>query len=248
MPRDDWKKLPRLYVTEALRKGQHVPLDTAQQHYLTHVMRRSAGSQLLLFNGQDGEWLATLEPRSKNSAAAACTEQTRPQTPTLDLRLLFAPIKREHLDYLIQKASELGVAHLQPVLTQHTVAPRLNPSRLHAIAREAAEQCERLTLPTLGAAMPLDIALSQWRNDQPLFACLESGTAQPLATAMSGKTAATSAAILTGPEGGFSTDEMELIRRHPSTIPVSLGPRILRADTAALAALAVWQALLGDGR
>lgn len=247
MPRDAWKKLPRLFVTGPLANGQNVRLDPAQQHYLTNVMRRAAGTQILLCNGHDGEWLATLEVTGKKSAAALCTEPTRHQAPEPDLRLLFAPIKRDHLEYMIQKASELGVAHLQPVMTSHTTAPHINPERLQAIAREAAEQCERLTLPTLGEAQPLEDALKYWATDRPLYACLESGTAQPLAAALSGKSNAP-AAILTGPEGGFSPAEMELIRSHATSIPVSLGPRILRADTAALAALSVWQALQGDWR
>ncbi len=247
MPRDAWKKLPRLFVTGPLAKGQNVPIDTAQQHYLTNVMRRATGTQILLCNGHDGEWLATLEPTGKKSAAALCTEPTRHQAPEPDLRLLFAPIKRDHLEYMIQKASELGVAHLQPVITQHTVAPHLNPERLQAIAREAAEQCERLTLPTLGEAQPLADALVNWATDRPIYACLEDGMARPLADALAAKSPGP-AAILTGPEGGFTPAEMEMIRNHATCIPVSLGPRILRADTAALAALSVWQALQGDWR
>lgn len=247
MPRDAWKKLPRLFVTAPLGGGHTVALDPAQHHYLTNVMRRDGGSDLLIFNGQDGEWRATLTQIGKKASAALCIEQTRPQQSEPDLRLLFAPIKRDHLDYMIQKASELGVAQFQPVITQHTIASNLNLARLHAIAREAAEQCERLTLPVLTDALPLAKALATCAADRPLFACLEGGAAQPLAQAFSAAPT-TPAAILIGPEGGFSAAEMDLIRQHPTTIPVSLGPRILRADTAALAALAIWQALRGDWR
>lgn len=245
MPRDAWKHLPRLFVDAPLTVQAAVLLDTTQRHYLTQVLRRPEGCDLLLFNGRDGEWQATLTLTGKKAATAHCVRQTRPQAPEPDLMMLFAPIKRDHLDYMVQKASELGVALLRPVLTQHTATgSNVKVERLTAIAREAAEQCERLSLPVVVSPVPLADALSGV-TDRPLFACLETGDAQPAATAMMAHTSPR-AAILTGPEGGFSAEEMQLIRRHPHVIPVSLGPRILRADTAALAALTLWQALRGD--
>jgi 16S rRNA (uracil1498-N3)-methyltransferase len=247
MPRDDWKKLPRLFCATPLGDSATITLDDAQHHYLTNVMRRPTGSQILLFNGQDGEWLATLIAAGKKSSTAQCQQQTRPQTIEPALCLLFAPIKRDHLDYMVQKASELGVTHLQPIITQHTITTQFNHTRLETIAREAAEQCERLTLPILGEILPLAAAMQTCAADRPLLACLEGGSAQPLATALTVKPMP-SAVILVGPEGGFSADEMAMIRQHPTVLPVSLGPRILRADTAALAAITLWQALQGDWR
>lgn len=191
--------------------------------------------------------MATLTSTGKKSSAALCQQQTRPQTVETVLCLLFAPIKRDHLDYMIQKASELGVTRLQPVITQHTITAQFNPTRLKTITREAAEQCERLTLPILGDILPLTEAMQTYATDCPLLACLEGGGAQPLAAALTAKPLP-SAAILIGPEGGFSADEMAMIRQHPTVLPVSLGPRILRADTAALAAITLWQALQGDWR
>lgn len=247
MPRNDWKKLPRLFCPMPLGDGAAIALDDAQHHYLTNVMRRPIGSQILLFNGQEGEWLATLAAVGKKSSAALCQQQTRPQMVEPDLCLFFAPIKRDHLDYTIQKASELGVRRLQPIITQHTNTAQFNPARLKTIAREAAEQCERLTLPILGDILPLAHAMQTYAADRPLLACLEEGSALPLATTLTAKPMP-SAVILIGPEGGFSADEMVLIRQHPTAVPVSLGPRILRADTAALAAITLWQALQGDWR
>ncbi|MEJ0062679.1 MAG: 16S rRNA (uracil(1498)-N(3))-methyltransferase [Alphaproteobacteria bacterium] len=247
MPRDDWKKLPRLYVTDPLLPDGAVSLTDAQQHYLQHVMRRAADDRILLFNGTDGEWLASLVAKGKKNISARCLERTRAQAEESELWLLFAPLKRDHLDYLVQKASELGVTHLMPVATQHTVAERVNLVRLRAIAMEAAEQCERLSLPEILAPLPLPKALENIKT-QRLFACVEGGTALPVAEAFSQYRQDRQAAFLVGPEGGFSKEEMEIIRKHAKSVPIHLGPRILRADTAALAALACWQAVCGDWR
>ncbi len=243
MPRDAWKNLSRLFVDAPLHEQAAITLGDEAHHYLCHVMRRGDGDRILLFNGQDGEWEATLTALKKKNLIATCQNRTRPQQGVPDIALFFAPIKRDHLDYLVQKATELGVRALHPVITQHCNHTALKHDRLIAIAREAAEQSERLTLPTLHPALPLATLLEQ-QNTRPLFACLESGLAQPIATAFASQGQA--AAILTGPEGGFSAEEMQLLRNRPNIIPISLGTRILRADTAALAALSCWQALCGD--
>lgn len=245
MPRDDWKNLPRLYVRAALAGERRLAMPPDQAHYLTRVMRRAAGDRVLLFNGSDGEWLGTIEAIRKNALDILCLEQTRIQTHEPDLLLLFAPVKRDPMEYLLQKACELGVARLQPVITHRTIARQVNIDRLRMIAREAAEQSERLTLPEILPPTPLASALTQL-DERPLFACLESGPSLPVAEAFTARQKSDSVALLTGPEGGFSAEEADLIRRHAQTIAVNLGPRILRADTAALAAIAVWQALRGD--
>lgn len=230
--------------------GQSVRTSADQAHYLRHVMRREVGDHVLLFNGRDGEWHGEITGWNKHGAELRVQEQTRSQAAEPDVWLLFAPLKRAHLDFMIEKTSELGVARLLPVLTRHTVAERVNIVRLQAIAIEAAEQCERLTVPSVETPQGLQTGLAALPADRVLLFCAEAGAVTPMATALHAIQArggdARKAALLTGPEGGFSAEEMKMIRAVPNAVAVGLGPRILRADTAAISALACWQALCGD--
>ncbi len=234
----------RLYVTADLGAGMAVPLDEGPSHYLMHVLRARAGNRVLLFNGRDGEWLAQIGQVNKRGVVAACLEQIRPQASTPDIWLAFAPIKKTPADYLVQKAVELGVSCLLPVFTRRTIVARVNLERMAANAAEAAEQSERLTVPAIREPADLDRLLASWPQDRMLYFCDEGGDARPLAQAAKPGPAA----ILTGPEGGFDPAERQMLRALPFVVPVTLGPRILRADTAALAALAVWQSIAGDWR
>lgn len=234
----------RLFVPDALAADAALRLSGEQSHYLLHVMRAEPGGRVSLFNGRDGEWSAVLEPAGKRALAARCAAQTRAQAGVPDLWLLFAPLKRAPIDYLAQKAAELGVAGLQPVITRRTVAARVNVERLRANVIEAAEQSGRLTVPEVREPLTLARALEAGGEDRTLIFCDEAGDARPIAQALEG--ARGPAAVLIGPEGGFDPTERELIRARKNTVAVTLGPRIVRADTAALAALAVWQAVAGD--
>lgn len=238
-----------LFVEVDLAAGVEAPLDEGQVHYLRHVMRRPDGAPLLLFNGRDGEWRGTLEGRGKRDAVAHVLERTREQTAEPDVWLCFAPIKRARIDYVAEKATELGVSLLQPVLTHHTVVDRVNVERLRANAIEAAEQTERLTVPEVRAPVEFARMLDGWPAGRRLLVCDETGGGLPIAQALSGLDAAARSApwgILIGPEGGFDATELAGLRRIKDVMAVGLGPRILRADTAGLAALACWQALVGD--
>ena len=252
----------RLYVTAGL--GAEVPLTDSQAHYLIHVMRAKAGDRVSLFNGRDGEWLAQIASVAKRGVVLSCLMQTEPQAGTPDVWLVFAPVKKTPSDYLVQKATELGASRLQPVFTRRTIVTRVNAERLAANAIEAAKQSGRLSVPEIGAPLALEKLLASWPKERWIFFCDEGGDAKPLAQALSippplaggGKRGERSetrlgegaAAILTGPEGGFDPAERLLLRALPFVIPVTLGPRILRADTAALAALAIWQSVAGDWR
>jgi 16S rRNA (uracil1498-N3)-methyltransferase len=240
--------IPRLHVDVPLAAGAAVELDAARAHYLRDVLRRESGAPLLLFNGRDGEWQARLEKLARNTALLAVGEQTRPQRASPDLWLVFAPIKRERIDLLAEKATELGCRALLPVFTQHTVMTRVNVERLSAHAMEAAEQSERLDLPEVHAPAKLGDLLAAWPSARRLLVCAEAGAAQPIAEALAALPAAGSYAVLTGPEGGFARYELDHLAKLPFVTPVGLGPRLLRADTAAIAALGCWQAILGDGR
>jgi 16S rRNA (uracil1498-N3)-methyltransferase len=245
MPRSAWKNLPRLFVTQDLAAAATLALDSLALHYLTRVLRRTMGDAVLLCNGRDGEWHASISGIMRHQLSVTCQSRNRPQQPEPAVDLYFALIKREHLDYLLQKATELGVRRLQPLITQHTVATGFNLTRAQAIIREAAEQSERLTLPELQQPMSLAEIVTTAFNNTPCFACLESGAAQPLLAQLQLQPAQP-AAFLIGPEGGFSAAEMLLLRECAMVRPVQLGQRILRADTAALAALSCWQAVCGD--
>lgn len=234
----------RLYVTGDLGIGMAVTLDEGQTHYLLHVLRAKAGNRVLLFNGRDGEWLAEIAEAGKRGVTAACLKQTQPQADGPDIWLAFAPVKKTPSDYLVQKAAELGVLCLQPVFTRRTIVNRINEGRMAANAIEAAEQSARLSVPEIRKGMALEKLLAAWPKERRLYFCDEGGDARPLAEAARG--ASGPAAILTGPEGGFDPAEREMLRALPFVTPVTLGPRILRADTAALAALAVWQSVAGD--
>ena len=241
----------RLFIEADLAAGGETPIGEAQVHYLRHVMRRDEGAKLLLFNGRDGEWTATLSMRGKKAAVAIVEARTREQAAEPDLWLCFAPIKRARIDFIAEKATELGVAALQPVLTRHTAVDRVNLERLRANAIEAAEQTERLSVPEVRAPIELGRLLDQWPVGRRLLMCDETGGGPPIAEVLAAldPTARDAPwAIMTGPEGGFAAAELEALRRIKDVTSVGLGPRILRADTAALAALACWQAMVGDWR
>jgi 16S rRNA (uracil1498-N3)-methyltransferase len=233
--------LPRLYVEQILSPGLSLTLDGAQVNYLVAVMRLGAGDRVKLFDDQTGEWLAVIDEAGRKRVTLRITERLRERDAVPDLWLLFAPIKRGRIDWLVEKATELGVARLVPVITQRTVVDRLNPDRLMAHAIEAAEQCERTALPELAEPRKLAAVLRDWSQDRLLFFADEEG-GEPF-----GKLAAAGpAAILIGPEGGFTQEERAAVRALPQARRVSLGPRILRADTAALAAISLWMASAGD--
>lgn len=239
----------RLFVEAELSSGSEASLGEPQVHYLRHVMRRADGAPLLLFNGRDGEWHATFEGRGKKAGVAAIGERTREQVEEPDLWLCFAPLKRARIDYVAEKATELGASVLQPVLTHHTIVERVNLERLHANAVEAAEQTERLSVPEVRPPIELARLLDAWPSERRMLVCDETGGGPPIAEALAGLDAAARAApwaIVIGPEGGFDAGELTALRRIKDVMAVGLGPRILRADTAALAALACWQALVGD--
>lgn len=244
------KSAPRLYVTSPLAAGGEVAASETQSHYLLNVMRRGAGDAVVLFNGTDGEWQATLKLQGKKRAAFDVATQRRPQQPAPDVWLLFAPLKAARLEMMIEKATELGASALVPVTTRRTVVGNVNTRRLEATAIEAAEQCERLTVPTIAPPRQLTAVLADWDQSRHLF-FMDEGAARD-ATASSlleGLHAYTGpAAILVGPEGGFDPDEQRHLRAQSFVKPLVLGPRILRAETAALAALACWQAVNGDWR
>ncbi len=234
----------RLHVDHPLGAGQAVPLSQDQTHYLTGVMRLAVGAPILLFNGRDGEWRATLAAATKRSAIATCDQQTRPLHLPPDLWLLFAPIKKARTDFIVEKAVELGVRRILPVQTRHTNSERIRQDRLQAHALEAAEQCGATYVPEVAELQPLDRTLAAWPHDRQLFWCDEAAIGQPAIL----PAGAGPAAILIGPEGGFSAEESTRLRALPMVTPLSLGPRILRADTAAVAALTLWQAGAGDWR
>jgi 16S rRNA (uracil1498-N3)-methyltransferase len=239
--------LTRLFVTAALEPGASVALDDGQTHYLRHVLRAGPGDRVLIFNGRDGEWQADIALAAKRGVSLSVRRQTLPQSPVPDLWLVFAPVKKTPSDYLVQKATELGAAKLQPVFTRRTIVSRINEERLLANAVESAEQSARLSVPEIGAPLTLEKLLFAWPKERRLFFCDEGGEAVPLADAARAVEHGP-AAILTGPEGGFDPAERAMLRGLPFVTPVTLGPRILRADTAALAALAIWQSVSGDFR
>ena len=237
----------RLYVEVALAAGAGVEPSPPQAHYLLHVMRAREGGAVRLFNGRDGEWRARITKVSKRSCTLTCEARIAEQAQVPDLWLAFAPIKKTPADYVAQKATELGVRVLRPVITHRTIARRVNLERLRANAIEAAEQSGRLSVPEVCAAVELDALLKSWPKDRQLLFCDEAGDAPAIAGALA-KAKKGAWGVLTGPEGGFDDEERALIRAQSFVVPVTLGPRIMRADTAALAALSVWQALCGDWR
>jgi 16S rRNA (uracil1498-N3)-methyltransferase len=235
----------RLFVHQPLLEGAVVEPEPDQAHYLTKVMRRQVGDEVLLFNGRDGEWRAILSDITKRGCRLTVAKATRPQTPTPDLDLIVALVKRTRLETIVEKAAELGVRRIRLVVTRFTGADHTNVSRLTAIAGEAAEQTGRLDVPQVEAPLKLDRLLDEWDAGRRLLFCDEAGEAKPLLEAVS---QSGPWAVLIGPEGGFSPEERERLRSLAFVTAASLGPRILRADTAAIAALSLWQAKLGDWR
>jgi 16S rRNA (uracil1498-N3)-methyltransferase len=235
----------RLFVESDLARGLCVELSREQAHYLRHVLRLGNGAGLRVFNGRDGEWLARLAGEGKRAAKLELIEMTRPQTKPGDLHLLFAPLKQARLDYMVQKAVEMGASRLVPVITRHTQVSRLNPERLRANAIEAAEQCGIISLPETVSPLSLADAVRALEPDRLLVFCDEAAERDdPLRTLGAGGRGPV--AVLVGPEGGFAEEERRSLLERPATLRLSLGPRIMRADTAAVAALALVQACLGD--
>ncbi|HYI42056.1 MAG TPA: 16S rRNA (uracil(1498)-N(3))-methyltransferase [Sphingomicrobium sp.] len=235
------RSLPRLFVREPLSEGATVELDRDQANYLGNVMRLGEGAELLAFDGASGEWLARISEAGKKRMALSVGRQTRGPDLVPDVWIAFAPVKRAQTDWLVEKATELGAARLVPVITRRTIVDRVKVERLQSIAIEAAEQCGRTTVPDVTEPMPLGQLLKA--SGRTLYFADETG-----GDAATGAFAPGPATILTGPEGGFTDDERDLVRALPSAVAISLGPRILRAETAALAALAIWMAVAGDWR
>ncbi len=235
----------RLYVPFALAAGVTQLLDRDQTHYLETVMRARQGEHVALFNGRDGEWLAEIVTTGKRTCQISVLSLLRPQALEPDIWLLFAPIKRARLDFIAEKATELGVSGLWPVFTHRTIVTRIKGERMAANALEAAEQTERLTLPQIFEAAPLEKVLSAWPAERQLLYMDETGAGEAIAHVLP-RLPRGPMAILVGPEGGFDKSELDALRNLAFSVAVGLGPRVLRADTAALAALACWQALCGD--
>ena len=235
------KSLPRLYVTAPLSQGASVELDVGQANYLGNVMRLGERAELLIFDGRSGEWLARIAEAGKKRMTLSVERRTRGAEAVPDVWLAFAPVKRAQTDWLVEKATELGAARLIPVMTQRTIAERVKRERLEAIAIEAAEQCGRTRLPHIANPVSLAQFLADRDGERSLYFADESGGDVAIQAFSSGP-----AIILTGPEGGFTDEERALIRAAPNSVAISLGPRILRAETAALAALAAWMAVAGD--
>lgn len=234
---------PRLFVTTPLAQGVAIRLDSAQAHYLVGVMRTKVGDPVKLFDGETGEWLGIAETVGKRDLTLVVREQLRPPEIVPDVWLCAAPLKKGRIDWLVEKACELGAARVVPVLTRRTVVDRLNLDRLRAHMVEAAEQCGRTAVPDLVEPVKLPALLRDWPTGRTLFFADETGGANAL-DAMRAHPGP--AAILIGPEGGFDADERDAVRAVPGAVGVSLGPRILRADTAAAAALSLWMAAAGD--
>jgi 16S rRNA (uracil1498-N3)-methyltransferase len=256
MPRYDFRT-PRLYVDAPLGAGARVPLDAGAGNYLRNVLRLAAGEAVLAFNGREGEWHASLAETGKRALSLTIGEQSRPQTHALDLHYLFAPLKHARLDYMVQKAVEMGAARLAPVLTRHAQVARVNLARMQANAIEAAEQCGILTLPEIAAPVTLDRMIAERDPGRLIVFCDEDAEVKdPVAALLAARERAglragapsPPLAVLVGPEGGFADEERAALIALPNVVRLALGPRILRADTAAVAALALVGAVLGDWR
>lgn len=250
MARYDFRT-PRLFVDAALASGARVPLDRGQANYLVNVLRRKPSDPVLVFNGRDGEWHALLEPSAKKAFSLAVQEQTRAQPAPGRLHYLFAPLKQARLDYMVQKAVEMGACSLQPVLTRHGQVERINLARMRANAIEAAEQCGILTLPEIAEPVALMSLLAGFASGPLVVFCDEDADVKDPVKALAAARQdgePQPVAVLIGPEGGFAEDERAALMKLPNVVRLSLGPRILRADTAAVAALALVAAVLGDWR
>ena len=244
MPSHDFRG-PRLFVDAPLAQDGRVELDRDQSNYLGNVLRLAAGAEVLAFNGRDGEWQAAIEGR-KRPDGLVILQQTRPQDRLPDLAYVFAPLKHARLDYMVQKAIEMGAASLQPVLTRFTQASRVNTERMRANVVEAAEQCGILSIATVAEPMPLERFLGQRAAGRLLIFCDEAAELENPIQSLQGARATEGIDVLIGPEGGFAEEERALLLRQPKILRLALGPRIMRADTAAVAALALVQAVLGD--
>ena len=245
MPIHDFRA-PRLFVDAPLAQDARVALDRDQSNYLGNVLRLAAGAEVLAFNGRDGEWQAAIEGR-KRPDGLVILQQTRPQDRLADLAYVFAPLKHARLDYMVQKAIEMGAAALHPVLTRFTQASRVNTERMRANVVEAAEQCGILGIATVSEPVPLERFLSQRPADRLLIFCDEAAEVEnPIESLQGARAAGQGIDVLIGPEGGFAEEERALLLRQPRILRLALGPRIMRADTAAVAALALVQAVLGD--
>ncbi len=247
MPELDFRA-PRLFVDAPLKEGERIALERNQSNYLGNVLRLAAGEKILVFNGRDGEWQAQIEGRKRPDSLTVAA-QTRPQDRLPDIAYVFAPLKHARLDYMVQKAVEMGASTLQPVVTRHTQVSRVNSERMRANVIEAAEQCGILSLAAVAEPVALDRYLGERQPKRLLVFCDEASEVRsPLQALQQGLTATDGVDILIGPEGGFAEEERALLLRQPHTLRLSLGPRILRADTAGVAALALVQAALGDWR
>jgi 16S rRNA (uracil1498-N3)-methyltransferase len=247
MPEFDFRA-PRLFVDAPLQEGTRIELERNQSNYLGNVLRLSAGDKILVFNGRDGEWQAQIEGR-KRPDSLLIADRRRAQDRLPDIAYVFAPLKHARLDYMVQKAVEMGASQLQPVLTRHTQVSRVNSERMRANVIEAAEQCGILSLAAVAEPVALDRYLEGRQPTRLLVFCDEAvEVADPLQALQQGLTASDGVDILIGPEGGFAEEERAVLLRQPRALRLSLGPRILRADTAGVAALALVQAALGDWR
>jgi 16S rRNA (uracil1498-N3)-methyltransferase len=238
---------PRLFVQVPLDDKARVPCSSEQANYLLNVLRLGEGDEILVFNGRDGEWRAGIVDAGKRRCALACLERTRAQAAGPDVDYVFAPLKHARLDYMVQKATEMGVARLRPVLTRRTIAARVNVERMRANVIEAAEQCGILRVPEVAEPQRLEALLQGWDGTRRLIVCDEAAEVKSPIAALSG-IEPVPLAVLIGPEGGFEASERTLLLEQPFVVAVSLGPRILRADTAAVAALALVNGVLGDWR
>jgi len=238
----------RLYIPEPLAAGTAVALREDTVHRLRNVLRLAAGAAVAAFNERDGEWLCRIDELRRSRGTLNPVEQRRAPEPGADLWLVFSPIKRARLDWVVEKATELGVSALVPVMTGRTQPERINRERLQVLATVAAEQSERLSLPEIRAEVSLARLLASWPSERRLVVCDETGGGAPVASTLAGLPEGAPAAVLVGPEGGFSETELDALGKLPIVTRVGLGPRVLRAETAALAALAVFQAIAGDWR
>jgi 16S rRNA (uracil1498-N3)-methyltransferase len=252
MPRYDFR-MPRLFIDALLAEGADIAVERDQANYLVNVLRLRAGADVLVFNGRDGEWRATLAAAGKKATRLAVAERTRGQTAPGDLHYLFAPLKHARLDYMAQKAVEMGASTLRPIITRHTQVHRINLERMRANAIEAAEQCGILNVPDIEAAIAFNDFVRGWVPERLLVFCDEDAAVKdPVEALSAGRgdalTGATPVTLLVGPEGGFAEEERAALMTLPNVLRLALGPRILRADTAAVAALALVQAVVGDWR
>ena len=240
-------RVPRLYCEQTLAARSQLTLSREASHYLVTVLRLSEGAVVRLFNAIDGEWQCVISNANRKAAQVTCEERLREATPPPDIDYLFAPLKSARLDYLAQKATEMGARQLRPVITRHTVADKVNLDRLRANAIEAAEQCNMVYVPDVAEPEKLKDVLANWPDDRTLIFCDErAGRANPIDTLKQVNPGPL--AVLLGPEGGFSEEERDMILAVPNVVALALGPRIMRADTAAVAVLALVQSVLGDWR